>query len=363
MDLLIGLKYIIPRGGKPMSKVGFIGGKFLPLHMGHVYAITRAACLCDELYVILSHSRVRDKKLCENSRIKYIPREIRLRWLCQVAKDMENVRVIEVEDEYETDEDYCWEKGARDIRAKIGKPIDCIFSSETGYEEIFSRLYPEAEHIIIDSVREKYPISATLIRREGVFKHWGYVPEVVRPYFVKKVIISGTESCGKSTLTRYLAKLYNTTYVEEYGRLVCEEFGGCDGILDDEVFNRIAYGHKMLEYEAIKRANRVTFIDTEAIVTQYYSGLYLGKSNSLVEAHAGAQNYDLWIYLEPDVRWIDDGLRIHGENHIRQENNRKLKKMLDDRGIRYVTVEGSYSERLNRAMELVDKLLKGELKC
>lgn len=34
------------------GKVGFYGGKFLPLHQGHVYMITRAACMVDELYVV-----------------------------------------------------------------------------------------------------------------------------------------------------------------------------------------------------------------------------------------------------------------------------------------------------------------------
>ncbi|MEK3854974.1 adenylyltransferase/cytidyltransferase family protein [Cytobacillus sp. FSL H8-0458] len=39
--------------------VGFIGGKFLPLHLGHVYAIVQATSIVDELYVVLSHSELR----------------------------------------------------------------------------------------------------------------------------------------------------------------------------------------------------------------------------------------------------------------------------------------------------------------
>lgn len=42
------------------------------------------------------------------------------------------------------------------------------------------------------------------------------------------------ESCGKSTLTKNLAKIYNITFVEEYGRTVCEDLGGCDGIITDD---------------------------------------------------------------------------------------------------------------------------------
>jgi HTH-type transcriptional regulator, transcriptional repressor of NAD biosynthesis genes len=111
-------------------------------------------------------------------------------------------------------------------------------------------------------------------RTEGVFKHWEFIPDFVRPYFIKKIVVVGTESCGKSTLTRNLAKIYNITYVEEYGRTLCEELGGCDGIMVKEDYQRIAYGHKVEEFKAIEKANKLVFIDTEAIVTQFYSNLY-----------------------------------------------------------------------------------------
>ncbi|WP_411503816.1 multifunctional transcriptional regulator/nicotinamide-nucleotide adenylyltransferase/ribosylnicotinamide kinase NadR [Brevibacillus centrosporus] len=340
-----------------MRKVGFIGGKFLPLHLGHVHAITRAACLCDELYVVLSFSQARDRKLCEKAGIQIMPYEVRLRWLSGLVKDMENVHVLAVEDTAETDETYDWAAGAANIRRKIGKPIDYVFSSETSYEPIFQQLYPEARHIILDAERKQVPISATRIREEGIFAHWEHIPTIVRPTFVKKVVVVGTESCGKSTLTRYLAKLYNTVFVEEYGRTVCEEVGGCETILTEDYYPHIAYGHKMKEYEAIKQANKVVFVDTEAVVTQFYSELYTGRTFSVLDQVAKEQQYDLWLYMEPDVPWVDDGLRVHGENQVRHENNEKLKRMLNDRHIAYVSIAGSYHERLRQAMDHVDALL------
>jgi HTH-type transcriptional regulator, transcriptional repressor of NAD biosynthesis genes len=83
--------------------VGFIGGKFLPLHLGHVYAIVHASSIVDELYVVLSHSERRDKELCQNSKMNYIPTQIRLRWLSQLTKDMPHVKVISIEDQHEND--------------------------------------------------------------------------------------------------------------------------------------------------------------------------------------------------------------------------------------------------------------------
>lgn len=337
--------------------IGFYGGKFLPLHQGHVYSIVKASTMVDQLYVVLSHSKKRDKQLCEESRFPYIPSGMRLRWLSQVTKNMANVRVIEVEDE-QGEEDYDWKEGSIKIRVAIGSNIDFVFSSEQSYETIFNELYPEATHVIIDDKREQYPISATEIRQKGVYHYWDYIPQAVKPYFVKKVVVLGTESCGKSTLVRNLALLFNTSYVEEYGRTYCEQLGGCDGIMVEEDYPLIAYGHKLKEYEAIQRANKILLIDTEAVVTQFYSELYNHKHQNVLNEIAHLQTYDLCLYLEPDVKWVDDGLRVHGESTARESNNLRLKELLKLNGIKYASISGSYEQRLEQSVQLIKEKCK-----
>lgn len=341
-----------------MKTVGFYGGKFLPLHQGHVYSIVKASSMVDQLYVVLSHSEKRDRKLCDDSEFPYIPSRIRLRWLSQVTKNMANVKVIEVEDDA-GDEDYDWKEGSLKIREAIRTKINFVFSSEQNYESIFQELYPEATQFIIDENREHFPISATDIRSKGVFHYWDYIPQVVKPHFIKRVVILGTESCGKSTLTRNLAMMFNTTYVEEYGRTFCEDLGGCDGIMMEEDYPLIAYGHKLKEYEAIQKANKFVFIDTEAVVTQFYSELYNHKHQKVLNEIAQLQKYDLCLYLEPDVKWVDDGLRVHGENAVREENNLRLKELLTLNGVEYVSIQGNYQQRLDRAVELIKEKFKG----
>ncbi|MCM3442571.1 multifunctional transcriptional regulator/nicotinamide-nucleotide adenylyltransferase/ribosylnicotinamide kinase NadR [Metabacillus halosaccharovorans] len=336
--------------------VGFIGGKFLPLHLGYVYAIIHASTMVDELYVVLSHSKKRDTELFSESKMEYIPPQVRLRWLSQITRDMPQVKVISIEDDHGND-DYNWAEGAELIKGEIGKQIDYVFSSEYEYGEIFQELYPNSKHVLIDPERHSVSISATKIRQEGVFNHWEFIPDVVRPYFVKKIVIVGTESCGKSTLTRNLAKLYNTTYVSEYGRTVCEELGGCDGVIAKEDYHKIAYGHKMEEYKAIEKANKLVFIDTEAIVTQFYSNLYNQEHQPVLDEMAKLQDYDLWLFLEPDVKWVDDGLRVHGEEAMRVHNNESLKELLDNQKITYNILSGDYHRRLISAVELIEDLL------
>lgn len=340
-----------------MKRVGFFGGKFLPLHMGHVFAITEAACMVDELYIVLSYSHLRDRNLCEQGNIPFIPFSVRLQWITTLTKDMVNVKVIAVEDSADSDESYNWEKGAADIKKVIGKPINVIFSSEPSYDYIFKELYPEAEHIIIDSLRSNYPISGTKIRTEGPYRNWEFIPDVAKPFFIKKVALVGTESCGKSTLTRYLSQIYNTTYVDEYGRTICEDLGGCEGIITEDHFKELVFAHKSNEYKKLKEANKVLFIDSEAVVSQYYAELYLGYKCVWLEGAIEAQNYDLYLFLEPDVPWVNDGLRVHGEYAIRQANNHMLKEMFRERNIPFIEIKGTYQERLETAKEEIDKLL------
>jgi HTH-type transcriptional regulator, transcriptional repressor of NAD biosynthesis genes len=337
--------------------VGFIGGKFLPLHLGHVYAIVHASTIVDELYVILSHSELRDRELCLDTKMDYIPAPIRLRWLSQLTKDMPHVKVISIEDQQDND-NYDWAEGAQLIKGKIGKPIDYVFSSEIQYNDIFKELYPNTKHKLIDPMRSQVTISATTIRTEGVFKHWEFIPDFVRPYFVKKIVVVGTESCGKSTLIRNLAKIYNTTYAAEYGRTLCEELGGCDGIMVKEDYQRIAYGHKMEEFKAIEKANKLVFIDTEAIVTQFYSNLYNDEHQAILDEMAKLQDYDLWLFLEPDVKWVDDGLRVHGEESAREQNNQHLKTLLNKHHIDFRVLNGNYENRLKEAIQYIGEIIQ-----
>ena len=339
--------------------VGFLGGKFLPLHLGHVYAIVYASSIVDELYVVLTHSKKRDKELCEGTKMNYVPPHIRLRWLSKLTKDMPHVKVIEIEDDYGND-DYDWKEGAQLIKKKISKPIDYVFSSEPSYKDIFADLYPNSTQVLIDPKRKHVHISATKIREEGIFENWSYIPQIVKPYFVKKVVVVGTESCGKSTLVKNLAKIYNTTYVAEYGRKVCEELGGCDGIIIEEDYQQIAYGHKMEEVRVIERANKLVFIDTEAIVTQFYSNLYNNEHQIVLDEIAKLQDYDLWIFLEPDVKWVSDGLRIHGMEEERLKNNNLLKILLNKHQIEYKTLEGNYNDRLKGALELIEDIMNNQ---
>lgn len=68
-------------------KIGMYGGKFIPVHMGYVYAMIKASTMVEELHVIVSYDEEYEKEhYYHHSHIEAIPYKIRLRWWKQITK-------------------------------------------------------------------------------------------------------------------------------------------------------------------------------------------------------------------------------------------------------------------------------------
>jgi len=334
-----------------MYEVGMYGGSFNPLHLGHVNDIIMAANQCKKLYVVLS---VTDDPNEIDHRERYM-------WLKNVTGHMDNVEVIEIFDKNTSKDTYDWEAGARDIKNAIGKPIDAVFSGDDYKgKNRWETLYPESK--IVYFPRSEVNISSTEIRNNP-YKYYDYLPKVVQQYYVKKVCVVGTESCGKSTLVRNLAMYFNTTHVEEAGRYICDDAGGIDNMQKYHYFE-ILFKHKQLEKEALTNARKVMLVDTDSLITLYYYNLGFKDNDPLNKAFSDVaqgisvlNNYDLYLFLEPDVEWVQDGTRTYGEQSVREENNLTLKELLKKNGIEYATIKGNYQERYEQSKEKVKQLI------
>ena len=173
-------------------------------------------------------------------------------------------------------------------------------------------------------------------------------------------MLIGTESCGKSTLTVNLANHYNTNYLEEVGREL-SELSGTDTMMLSEDFTRILLEHKAKEMRVIQNSNKVLFEDTDCLVTRFFMEFLeddnIKKNEKLAEAIAALNNYDLVLYLEPDVTWVQDGDRSEIIAADRYAYGNKIKKLYEKYGFKPVTISGDYLARYNKAIEYVDKML------
>lgn len=333
-----------------MFKIGLYAGSFNPVHLGHVMNIVKAHTLCEKLYIVLSYN--------EHEQINH---KERFMWLKDITKDMKNVVVLKVFDQSHSKEEYNWDQGCLDIKKIVNEKIDVIFcGGDYRNNKIFQRLWSDISIHYFE--RNIMKISSTQIREDPI-KYYDYLPQIVKPYYNKKVVVVGTESCGKSSLVKHLAKIYNTNYVEETGRDICLKAGGIDN-MQSKHYYEILLKHLDNINRQIKTSNKILFIDTESLITLYYYNLsfmktseYDNKIKNLAVILSKTMKYDLWIFLEPDVTWVQDGTRTYGNQKMRLENNKTLKTLLKKMGIKYYVVGGTYNDRLENSIELINKYI------
>ena len=332
--------------------VGMYGGSFNPLHMGHVDCIIQAANMCCELFVVLSIGYKRNE----------IDGRVRYRWIYQLTKHIGNVKIITLEDDAETKDAYTedyWKSDAEKVKAKIGKHIDVVFcGSDYDENSFWNKCYPDSELYVLP----RNEISSTEIRKNP-YAHWDWIPNAVKPYYTKKVLLMGGESTGKSTLTINLANRFNTNYIDEAGRDISER-SGTDTMMLSKDFTEILLQHKLNEIKAIEHSNKVLFIDTDTLVTQFFMNFFedpgIEKNKALSDAIDGVNSYDLILYLEPDVEFVQDGGRSEVIRDDRIKYSEQIKDLILSHGKTFVTVSGSYQERYETAVKEVNKLLNLE---
>jgi nicotinamide riboside kinase len=171
---------------------------------------------------------------------------------------------------------------------------------------------------------------------------------------VRRVVFVGAESTGKSTLTHYLAHAYDTVAVPEIGRFIWEDKRGRLGP-DDYV--EIAVKHRAAEDEAMARARRWLFIDTNALTT-----LLLGiefhqvgdppPAELLRCADDCAARYAHTFVCADDIPYEEQAAR---ENEAwRGRIQQLVLRDLDARGIPYTVVHGSVEERARQVRRVLD---------
>ncbi|MDG1528913.1 MAG: ATP-binding protein [Polaribacter sp.] len=178
-----------------------------------------------------------------------------------------------------------------------------------------------------------------------------------QPANIIKIVLFGPESTGKTTLSKQLARHYNTVWAPEFAREYLQkkwnnERKTCEA--DDLV--PIAIGQMEIENRLARKADKVLICDTDLLETKVYSEEYYGGFvDPLLDKAAKNNSYDLYLLTYIDTPWEEDDLRDRPE--LRREMFDAFETALKKHNRPYILLEGNKETRLKFAVNTIDEII------
>ena len=173
-----------------------------------------------------------------------------------------------------------------------------------------------------------------------------------------KIVLFGPESTGKTTLSRQLARHYNSVWVPEYARQYLQNVWNNERrTCEPKDLLPIAEGQIKLENELAQKTNSVLICDTDLLETKVYSEAYYdGNCDPVLVKYALENSYDLYFLTYIDVPWEADDLRDKPNERLRMF--KAFEQALIVHKKPYVLLKGDKTERIEKAIKYIDQLLK-----
>lgn len=259
------------------NRVGVVFGSFAPLHQGHLDLIMRAKKENDGGCIVICCGYDGDKGE------PMMPHAKRYRYVREFFADDDLVAVYSINDSELGIESYPdgWEGWMEEFERIYDKAVKhnvevkpertWYVGDKNYYEDLIER---EEYAILVDRIADN-PICATMIRQNPI-ANWDKITFPFRRVFSTNILICGTASEGKSTMTRDLGKYFNAPYSHEWARDYMRDSCVADWELDSADYMAFLEGQYNLNRKLINSpANHgVFFADTDAMVTRMYAEYY-----------------------------------------------------------------------------------------
>lgn len=168
----------------------------------------------------------------------------------------------------------------------------------------------------------------------------------------KRVVVTGSECTGKTTLAGDLARQFGTVWVAEYAREYLDRKLATTGLpLDESDVEPIARGQITAEDRGAALTKGLLVLDTDLVSTAVYARHYYGVCPAWIEQAARDRRADLYLLCDIDVPWVADPAR--DRPHQREHMHALFIDALDALGAPYVSIRGSWPDRLARAIAVV----------
>lgn len=184
---------------------------------------------------------------------------------------------------------------------------------------------------------------------------------------LKKIVIIGPESTGKSTLCQELAEHFETIWCPEYAREYLLS-NGTDYSFQDLL--TIAKGQIALEEQlADKLELRAAplleqdydipyFIDTDMSVMKVWCEFVFNKCHPFIEEQLAKRKIDHYFLCQPDLPWVKDQLREYPDLATREKLFTIYRNWLENQSVPWTLIQGKDVERMKLAVHAVNRILE-----
>jgi NadR type nicotinamide-nucleotide adenylyltransferase len=173
---------------------------------------------------------------------------------------------------------------------------------------------------------------------------------------MRKVVVIGPESTGKSTLCAQLADHYQTCWCPEFAREYLKEIRGEYSFAD---LLNIAHGQVELEYTLLNEAkNGFYFIDTDMYVMKVWCEVAFEQCHTWILKQIARHRYDFYFLCDVDLPWVKDELREYPNIEFRKKLFKMYKDILVNSGSMWSEISGTDAQRLQMAVGILDTVFK-----
>ncbi|MFN0177479.1 MAG: AAA family ATPase [Gemmatimonadales bacterium] len=165
-----------------------------------------------------------------------------------------------------------------------------------------------------------------------------------------RIVLTGGESTGKTTLAAGLAEHYRLPWVPEFAR---DYATARAGLLTVDDVEPIARGQLAAEDAAALRSPSGFILDTDLLSTWVYAHHYYGEAPAWLDAAVLRRAHGLYLFCDIDLPWIADVARDRGDR--RTEIQAAFRAELERRSLTFADVRGVGSTRLEAALAAIER--------
>ncbi len=166
-----------------------------------------------------------------------------------------------------------------------------------------------------------------------------------------RIVITGPESTGKTTLAQALSKVLGAPWTPEFARYYTAHLGRPYRRADLRAIGR---GQRLWEQWYAGQSAGLLILDTDWTVLQIWES-YRFASDGLAEWRRGYGEptpADLYVLCAPDFPWAPDPLREHPEEQTALFD--RYARLLDDLSTPHIVVEGAPDTRLKKVCRTIE---------